>query len=582
LDDALTEAFKGLGVQGTQSRSLDSEIENAIDGIRRGELGDPKDYLIGRFVAGKGGNYFAAVYDNRVAARDSLIKHIHESVLKKMDETQNLKYVETLLEKIRSSIERTLAYWQEAGVPENPNAWNEYVNIRVPRMFEHTNTFFLQPRETLLDRAGTLLRILKIFVLRQVLIELAPSLERGNLTTNDQKVLLPTIERVRGFRTKLQRAREDLGRRAEKVSGEVKDVKVPLYRVWNSGTFEGDLGGLVEAFKQQKSKIPSLKDVTTTSAWEFFCGKNDAELFESIKVGYQAKFRELLPQVNVTQVATENSAITLQYAERALSGLLPVSLKAADNQKGIPRFVLGPEKTQMENRVSRMGARGAGGFKEDHVREMPLLDHAVVFYEEKSQISPLDMLSVVNTMRHYFENPGHDASGRPVNDPQVWKSHRLAYDVERRDRRIRLTRLMRFAWDYGVLWEKQPTGRVLPVSARWPNDLPIPIPNPPSEELYFHYEQNGLPRSFRIAPDDPGAIASASKDPGHYEAFRQAIQAVLRKETLESLKKIYREEIIPRLREAGKSEEQINQITQEHFNDGKKNGLIDRLLAGNP
>jgi hypothetical protein len=180
--------------------------------------------------------------------------------------------------------------------------------------------------------------------------------------------------------------------------------------------------------------VPSVSDITREPVWKFLTTTDELELFAKIKVGYQALFRQLLPPVDVVTAAADNTSTTMAIAERALAGLLRVDPPASAGLPGIPRFVLGPAAAPVNALVGSLTNEGLQGIGLGHVRTMPVLDHAVVFYEEKAHINPGSMLVVAPTLAEHFENPVLDAAGRQAVLPAVWKQQRMAYNIEGRSR----------------------------------------------------------------------------------------------------------------------------------------------------
>jgi hypothetical protein len=569
----LKHAFGTLGSKGAGS-GLRLDIADDIDQIMRKEEPRPPRFLESRFNSGKPGNYYSAVNDNLSAAQDQMVGAIRDFFYEKIRETENFEYLELLLTEISRSFEETLKYWDQARIPTAANEWNDHVTRCVQRLLEGPGTTVGQKRQVLEDRAENLLGQLMMFLMRRVLATLREGLQRGSVTTVDQSVALPTIERLREERKQMQEAREGLRLRGEAIANEVKDVSVPVCRVWSSGSFESDLKLLRQAYSARYG-VPSLADMAQEPLWEFLSKVDGGELFVKIKVGYQGRFREFLPAVNVTEEATKHLDVTRQYADRALAGMMRLELPAESGRHGIPRFVLGADSAALDGLVQRLRAQGLHDFQPGqggHVRSLPLLDHAVVFYEEKSRIDPLNQLAVRSTLEWHYRNPGTDAMGNRIADPAIWLQQRLAYDIRRRARVAQFRALVDFVLDFAVIWGEA-HGEWRPAGVRW-SGFPVDVQMPPR----FQYKDaGGLTREFRL-DTDPRLIRDLAENQAQLDALSRAVTQQVRDLGEERLSRTFDEEIKAYL--TARWPEQLGRKTEAYFGSpGKRNGLIHSLLG---
>jgi hypothetical protein len=572
LADALRGALAALSQTG-QRGSLVLDIREDIDRILRREEGRPVNYIDSRFRAGTPGNYYSAVSDNLSAARDQLIRAIRDFVYEKMRHTENLDYTKVLLRQIELSLQQTLAYWDRCGIPKAVSEWNEYVSSYARRMFHNQQTWLGQRRSELEDRAESLLARLKMFCLRQVLGTLQSSLERGSLATADQSAVLPTVEQVERARKNMQDAREALDRRAAAIAAEVADTSVPIRRVWHSGSFDADCANLRQAYSARYG-VPSLADVTRRPAWDFLTTTQGLELFALVKVGYQVRFREFLPSVNVIEEATRDPQLTREYAERALAGLLRLDPPARAGQAGIPRYVLGSDPAALNHLVTALRQQGLQDLQPNHVRPMPLLDHSLVFYEEKCGVNPFAMLEAGETLKYYFEHPAVDSAGIHTVDPGVWKKQRLAYNIEGRSRVAHCMVLIDFILDFVLKWDQAITGEWEARQTRWPS-FPLTPGAPPR---FWYVEAGGPKREFALDSDLRKVRELASR-PADIEALDKAVNGLIGQVGLDALTQAFDREIRPYLA-ARFSEAEMNRRTDFYFGQpGRNNGFIHLRLA---
>lgn len=575
LDEALTHAVSQLDQQGSQANTFEGDLMNLVDRILDKREDNPARALVEKFVSGRDGNYYAGVRDNAAGCRDALVRSFREFIVGHLARNQNLHQAEELIAQLQHAIRQTIEYWTRSEISGDATAWNQFVNAKVRRIFETPNRLFLQRGNTIEDRALDLLRRLKMFVLREVLQQLSASLDSGHVVTLDQKVSLPTLQRVRSFRQKFDSIRADLAARADAIGAEVGDTQVPLYRVWSNGSFLADRDALLSAYRSQ-SPTPSFKDVETGDLWQVLSERSPAELFESIKVGYQGRLKPLLRPLNPIEVATENASRTAEYASRALAGLLSLDTRGRSGQHGVPRFVLGADENGLNRLVQKLRQEGLNDFDTNHVRQLPLLDHAVVLYDEQANINPGASLRIRETARRHFENPSRDSTGQAAHSAASWREQRLAYGIDRRERRIKLVGLVDFCVDFGLRWMEQPSGALMPVSVRWP-ELPLTLEDPPQ----FRYTHQGVPRQVRLSSSEE-SLGELSKNAAAADALAHAVVAVVRTKGREELARIYRDEIMGTLQRRLRTESDLVRRTDYYFGDeDRSNGLLGRMLTWN-
>jgi hypothetical protein len=571
--EKLTEVFTILSSKGSHAGGLRFDIEEDIDRIIDQQEARPEGYLAGRFSSGNVGTYYNAVIANLGAAQDQLIRDINSFLHEKAKETENFEYLKILLKNIDQCLKETVDYWDNCRIPQAANQWNDFVARQAMRMLERKFVWLGQRRYVLQDRVENLLTRLKMYAMRKVLTQIKSSLARGNLTTSDQSIALPTVERLMEFQKKLQTAEHSLEQREIAITNEVSNVSVPIFRVWNSGSFKTDLENLNQAYKANHGPA-SLSDVSLDPPLEFFSKTSEPGLFETIKVGYQGKFRGLLPSVNVIQVAKDKAEQTLEYAQRALSGLLRLDLPATSGVQGVPRFVLGADTASLKTLVTRLQAEGLQDFREEHVKQLGPLDHAVVFYEEKAQVNPFKTLSVRPTLKHFFENSGKDNTGESNIDTSVWKQHRLAYNIEKRRHVARLKGLINFVLDFGLIWELRRGGIWQPKSLRW-NDLPVTLDFPPH---FRCNDANGNSREFEL-DSSAESVRGLAKSPVFYNVLRDKLKQLVEQKGEQELYQLFEGEVKQYLEERDGGTSELKQ--KWYFGKaGEEDGLIHGLLSG--
>ena len=578
ISEQLERVFSILNTKGAAAGGLEADVSEHVARVLSKEEDNPVKFFTRQFTAGREGNYYSAVKANVPAAQDHLITEIRNFVWGKLRETENFAYLQKLIDQFQGALQTTLDYWTKCSVPSTANEWNDWVSRTVPnRVFKNQQTWLGQKPNVLSDRIQNLLASLKMFCLRDALNLLKSSLEQGNLTTSNRAAALPTAERLEEARRSMQQAREQLRNRSTAITQEVSDVSVPIHRVWHSGSFEKDMGYLSEAYGR-RYEIPSLSDVTNDPLWDVITARSPRALFAGIKVGYEARVREFLPAVDVVKEAIERIDLTREYADRALGGLLRLNVEPHKGRPGVPRFVLGAQSAPLNNMVTRLREAGLQDFKpgetgQGHVRELPLLEHAVVFYDEHARINPLTMLDVVPTMKDHFERPGVDSSGTRVANERVWRQQRVAYDVESRGLVKHITELMHFVNDFVVMWDKDVSDEWRIKGLRW-EDFPVEAGRP----LRFSYtESSGVPRDFPLDAE-PRHLRQLAQQKPHVQALHDAVRRRVHAEGEDGLVTLWRAEINPYLARRYKPPEVAAKADFYFGTAGERNGLLYRLL----
>jgi hypothetical protein len=577
INSCIEHAFGILGT--SQGRALNDRAIDAVDQIIRKEQPDPRLYLTGLLSAGRTDNFFATVEGNIPLGEDYLIREISQFIGSRLNESQNLEYTRSSLRMISSVIDQTATYWETGcKVPADVNEWNEFVSTQVGRLLEHQNVVFLSRRDTLLDGLEELLKKLKMFVLRRSLKALGSDVQTSNRASLDGRTMLPTVESIERMEKAVKAAAELLSRRKQDLDGEIRDIYMPIHRVWSLASYEKDLDNIASVFQQNQGK-PHYRQIVDhpvlggKALWDFLVGNTPQQLFLNMKVAYQARIERYLPKVDVLEAALRDPQQTAQYAQRALSTL--VRLDHGTLEEGsIPCYVLGVNEPGLQSLVRGLHT----AFKEQNVKTLPKLDHAIVFYKEAGGFKPLDSLSVRQTMQERFETPQWEASGKQQMDPQVWRQHRLAYNIQKRSRISRLRGLVDFTLNFGLVWEKTGT-QWKPAKTRWPQ-LSVSLDTPP----VFSYEENGRLWELELDPNNIPRMEQIAERRTNLSAFYESVKAAVGTTTRESLLSIYRTEIRPRMKAGGKSVEQLDQMTDYYFgnteNTPPTQGLIGHLSSG--
>jgi hypothetical protein len=577
IENRIEHAFSML-----DHRQVGSLQDNLIDDLQRlltRQMEDPRKFLQQRFTGDAAVNgYYSVVSENLTAVRDYLVIEISRQVSQTFDSTQNLHYAKAYIEGLKAVLQRLQEYWRKLGIPDSLTEWKGYADVQIAEVLSSSHPWLAQRPNALQDRLEEFLKKLKMFCTRKVLGEIADALERGRLTTVQQPIQeLPTISHVETMldaALSVQKACED---RIKDIAADIADPYMPIYRVWRTGTFDGDLNDLLSRFRQHSSdanfgQIRQGPHVDGLAAWQFLRTNTDVEVFQKTKAAYQRALEGDVQPLEVLDQAVTHKEQVGQIAGRALSSLLRLNRNPIQGG-ACPRLVMGNNAPGLQALVRDIHTE----FQATHVIGFDHLRDAIVFYDEKGGFRPLEALHVREMLREKFESKpaGFDLPN------EVWQRHRLAYAVDRQDRREKLIELMEFILDFGIIYQQQDDGRWKMQDWRWKERLPLTLDG----VVRFNFkDSNGTARRFEIAPDKNRIVRQVAREQANCDRLRDAIAAALGTETKETLQKIYHEEIFPRLIAQGMDDAEAAAFADRYFGNPDaqvpKPGWFDTWLKG--
>jgi hypothetical protein len=593
LDSCLEGVFQALGARGGEAVSLDTLIESDANRILKKEV-TAAELLRDQFSKPSSGNYYSTVFENLAAACQVLAERVTEHVSTLLEARQNLTCAELLVKSLQQRINETLDYWEKAlNVPLTTSEWPNWINLQIEQLLARRNRLYLIHRDTLIDRMRELLKLLKMFSLREPLEKLKNGLEEGTVSFIGGSYAIPSTVGLKNFSGGLEIIRNQLESRYNDIRTESADKSVPVMRVWRYGDFEKDVDALLRDFNalQAQQKI-HLKNVSDLPAWKLLSNTirvegervNAEALLEVIKPNYQKKLYEVISrqQFNPSEAATREIGTTIKYVRMAMAGFLPLNGYDRPHAQGIPRFVLGRDAGELTELVQSLRNAGCDEFPPQSVRSLPLLDHAVVFYDEQPNVRPLELLAMRTRLKEHFENP--DASFKFNRD--VWKAHRMAYAIEaeqqaRRVRREEVRERMRFLLDFGVRYERDFHG-LKAKSPQW-DWLRLRLGQP----VRFQFsDKQGIERILDLEPDDTNRMRLIADDEQAFSALDQAVRKAIMDVSLEGLVKIFNQQIQERLIGEKRSGPEIDSVRQFYFleqaesdrGESENKGFVIRIL----
>ena len=566
---------EGMGV------GLRGKIEVDVDKILSGQHASPRTYIENEFTAASDSGYYARTNANVHLARDVIIRQVREKIAGEIGTTENIAYGKKYLEGIRRAVEKTLAFYENLGIPSNVSGWQALVDQEAGNILEKPHRYVFLKREVLVDRLTNLLTKLQMYFLSGILKHVATYLEEGGLkTTGENPVEMPSLKALDDMRNKVSRARTRLSGRENDIVGEMLDTSVPVLRVWSSGGFESDCSELKRNFELE-FPTARARQVSNKPLFDLLEESKADGIFDLLKRKYQGIVTVKLPDIDVIATAKKDIQQVSSYVRRALTGLLRLE-RGGVAGSGVPRFAIGSDQNQINELLELLAKTGdhvITEFGPAHSKGIKCLKNAVIFYEEKLQVNPLTDLVSRAQLDHWFCNAPKDTTGQSFFTNEAWQSFRLAYGTEHKLLVRKAGALMRFIRDFGIVWSKQPSGKWEPVSKRESFDnLKVAISNPPIYEVKL----SGRPISkFEINPENPEAISMLANEPQVLEMMRESVVFVVCKMGESSLVTLFDDEVRPAL-ERMKGDPEARRATKFYFGDSQKklDGLVQRMIKG--
>lgn len=587
FDTILEQSFENLESRGIIQAGLLDEINEDVNKIIKGEIDSVTRYLHNKFSSGTKDSFYAVVKGNLKSARDFLIESITNEIESKFDNAQNIRYAELFTIGINERIDETFKLWENLKIPKEPNQWNTLCTSELSRLTSSSGNLLLQKFETLQDRLINLLNLLKMFLMREVLNEFHLNISSGTMVSSrDLSKKLLTVSYFKNYRNNVKELFDNFDKRKEKISVEINDDTLPIFKIWREGSFKKDCESTMSMYSHQKPTPPHSKDISPENLSKMLdLGKDKdvGKLAEKIKTTYQKEIIPVIPPVNVLDEAKRKIDQTKEYAKRAICGLLRLD-HGGQSGPGVPRFIIGNNKDSLDDLVSALNNAGYSEYTTKSTRDIAFLDQMILFYEEKAQVNPHEDLSVRKTLKRNFESPPSDPTGKAVMDEEIWQSFRLAYSIDRRKReqagfkRLDYAKnLMQFVLDFFIEWQENEFNEWNPIKVRSEfetenltiKQIPIYKISPPGQSVYY----------LKLDPEDDKTVKELAESDKNFKTFELEIIKLTKKHSKAKLLSMFNETVQPYLIKRF-NHDLANKRGKVYFGGDAEKGLIEELIIG--
>ncbi|MBN1572433.1 MAG: hypothetical protein JW984_04470 [Deltaproteobacteria bacterium] len=433
------------------------------------------------------------------------------------DDVENLEYIEAFLDEVEKAKEEQLKYSRKK--PYIEQHWKEYVNKQAVKINKKFGG--VAKRDLLLrDRLYILLNDLKESVLYEYI--------KSEMI---EQYIVKKREEFKKLREKLQGTESTKGvleffrKRKAEVIEEVKDKYRPLYRMYVTGSYEGDLRNLQEQFLMyfgdgldNRSKVLGKKALgIQRNLYRSLNGeKGAANTFEDIKNHLIVKMTEplpgqdesagrkisALPELNVIENASKSIEPMRIYLTGTHSGLIGLYTGVSDNL--MSNYIVGESGGGIRDYKNHLQNRGILDFNNSHEFEIPDLRHMLLIHKERGILSNDDLKDFDNFRRCYEDSLYKDEFAEGETE-EYWREGRRAYDLKWRESYSNLKRLGDFISNVGFKWKG---GKVIKKTIHAPELIQIDNKDPG-----FRVEYGGEPVDVNLKDEKRlRSIAAGERD----------------------------------------------------------------------
>jgi hypothetical protein len=443
FDEILENAFTNVNTVGTTDLMI--AIDKDAIRINKNEIkGNKVEFIMSMFTSAKNDNYYALVSNNLKAAQDVFIDSIYQEVDNALQTTENLCYAKCVLEDIIESIERTLKYWKSLGLSSQSQNWDNELRKLATACTQNTYKSVFEHDAVLKDRLVAIFEMMKMHLSIRVLIDICKHVKEGRIKLEGANHELPKLQffddlikrlTVLIGKTDIDSGSINFTRRLSDIESDIKDVTLPILRVYPSNSFHTECGKAKESYNQKSGgSVRSMKDIIQQrNIMEYFKKVYSGKFNEDIYLDFIRAFRlkvdtsDCIEDFNVASYICNNVDGSYNTAKKATSSFLKVN-KIFTPGPYLPRFVVGDDVNEINAVLSAFHKQNYADFVDsvDGKQELTNLKNIIVFYDEQGNYVPSADLKYINEMKDAYEKLPVDLADPTITE-EIWRSYRSAY-----------------------------------------------------------------------------------------------------------------------------------------------------------
>jgi hypothetical protein len=444
-DAIMNDAFHILDSVG--NITIKNEIKDITNKIIDKEITDPSKYLFEKFTSRSTNNLYVALQDNASNAVNIIIDRIYKLNNDILNRTENIHYAKTTLEYVTKFIEDTSKFWQTIGVSSFPKNWEVSLEKMIADLNKNNYKHILEHQNVLSERIYAIYEFMKMHFLSSKLVDIQENIlnkEQSFISTSNVPLKLPKVDTYDKIASELSRVISDkktmsFSRRMDDIKKDINDDTLPILRVYQYGSFDDEFNYALTEFNRNNS-YPSKADlIQNESLWEYLSAPDISTLQTLVYKDCITKFRILIndkkcvKDYDVTKYIKENLDNGIRIAKKATNVFLSIKEGyTLDKAHHLPRFVAASSRNSIEE-VLRLFEKSQTPYRDFPLSEaktvlpLPNLQNIMVFYDEKTGLVPLDMISYADRMKKVY-----DAKPKNILDisEEQWKIRTRAYVPE--------------------------------------------------------------------------------------------------------------------------------------------------------
>ncbi len=442
FDEFLENAFLTLNSIGGRDLIIDIERE-AIKINSKDIKGIPVDYISQMFTSSSNSNFYCLVKNNIQSAVDSLIDDIHDLIVNKLNETENLYFTKHVLESISQVIEKTLEYWKQLGLSSKSDIWENILREQCGITQKNTYKSVLEQNSVLKDRLLAIFEIMKMHLFIKGMIDIVRHISKEEIPfkSSVSNKELPKLKTIDSFIRNLSEvtgrvvSQDNIftfERRIKNIEQDVNDETLPILRIYPSESFVSETENAKRIYIQKTNNNARTKDevITTSSLWDYFVKISKSrfhdEIYRDCLNSYRKniELKDCVPDFDVAKYIISRPEAGIRIAKRSLSPFIAIE-KILSNSAYLPKFIAGGELGSIKEVIKVFQLNNFNDYPEsnDRMLELNELKNILIFYEEKGGFNLLSDLSYIKQMEDVYKNPSNNEN----KTPERWTNERNAY-----------------------------------------------------------------------------------------------------------------------------------------------------------
>lgn len=443
FDSFLEDAFLSMNKIGGKDLIIDIERE-AIKINAKNINGHPVDYISRMFSSSSDSNYYSLVKNNIQSAVDSLIDDIHDLVMQKLEETENLYFTKYVLESVALTIDKTLDYWKQLGLSSKSDIWENILRDECNNTQNNTYKIVLEQDSVLKDRLIAIFETMKMHLLVKGLVDISRHITREEipLKSSVSNKELPRTQTIDLFVRKLAEVSGKVetqentiftfSKRIKSIEQDVSDETLPILRIYPSESFAAETENAKRTYIQKTNNGARTKSevIPNSKLWEYLIKSSKSKFYDEVYRDCLNSYRknieskDCVPDFEVAKYIIEHPEYGIRMAKRSLSPFLAIE-KILSPSAYLPKFIAGGDIGSIKDVIKAFKSNSFNDFSEstDRMLELPEMKNILIFYDEKGGFNLLTDLSYIEQMKNVYEKP----SGSDAKTPERWTSDRNAY-----------------------------------------------------------------------------------------------------------------------------------------------------------